>query len=284
MIFGKISASLSARALPAVFFFCAVTPLAAHADERRGPPETNWTVSVGAAALYAPAFEGSDDYTVTAVPDVRVKYKEDFFASIPEGIGYNVITRERGEDGWKVGPLAKLKFGRDEDGEGPFTVSGDTDDLRGMSDVDTAIEIGGFADYQWRNVQSRVEFRQGMGGHEGFIASAQMNYTGNAGPVRFGAGPRITWASADYNQTYFGIDARQSARTGLAAYDPDGGIASYGVGGFAAMPLTDSVSLTAFAGYDRLGEQAADSPLVEERGSDDAVTAGIGVSYRFGWN
>lgn len=279
----KINLKSFVSSLTLVVGLCALSGAASAEQIQEYPSEKDWTISAGAVSIYGPAFEGSDDYTLSAMPDVRIKYKEDFFASIPEGIGYNVITRARGEDGWKVGPIAKVNFGRDEDGEGTFTISGDTDALRGMGDVDTTFELGGFADYQWNVLQSRLELRQGVGGHEGVVADAQVNYSDSLGPIRFGAGPRLKWASADYNQTYFGVDAAQSARTGLARYEADAGIVSYGVGASGMMPVTDSISMVAFAGYDRLGDQAKDSSFIEERGDENQMSIGLGVSYRFGF-
>lgn len=241
----------------------------------------DWTFSVGAASLLTPAYQGSDNYAVMAVPDLRLKYKNRFFASIPEGVGYNILARDPGQSGWKVGPITKIQFSRDENGQGPFIITGETNDLDGMGEVDTAFEVGGFIDYQWQKLQTRLEVRQGFGGHEGVVADLELNYRGRLGDGFFAVGPRMTWASADYNQTYFGVDATQAAATGLAQYNAGSGIASYGVGGFALIPLRDKVTLTAFAGYDRLADEVADSSFIRERGTANQLTVGLGVSYAF---
>lgn len=83
-------------------------------------------------------------------------------------------------------------------------------------------------------------------------------------------------------QTYFGIDAGQSARTGLARYNAQGGILSYGVGGTVIRPLTTRSAITLFSSLENLGGEAGNSPLVEERGRRLQFMLGIGYSFRFG--
>jgi len=270
------------------FLLTASTTLAlfstAHAQstERRGPPpKTDWAVTVGAAPVYAPVFQGSKDYGFSVFPDLRVNYKDDFFASVPDGIGYNLINSA----GWKVGPLAKVRFGREEDtGGSPFLISGETNALRGLGNVDTAGELGGFAQYTYEKIRTRVELRQGFGGHEGLVGDANVSYVDRAGPLSYSFGPRLSYGSSDFMNTYYGINSTQSARSGLAQYSADGGINSYGIGGSATMPLSDNMAVTLFGGYDRLGEQAADSPLIRERGDENQMSIGLAFGYRFGWN
>lgn len=254
----------------------------AQATERRSPaPKTDWAITVGAAPVYAPVFQGAKEYGFSVFPDVRVNYKDDFFASVPEGMGYNIINN----GGWKIGPLAKIRFGREEGtGGSPFLISGESNALRGLGNVETAGEIGGFAQYSYEKIRTRVELRQGFGGHEGVVGDANVSYVDRAGPLSYSIGPRLSYGSADFMNTYYGINATQSARSGLARYDADGGINSYGIGGSATMPIDDSMAVTLFAGYDRMGEQAADSSLIRERGNPNQMTVGLAFGYRFGWN
>ena len=246
-----------------------------------------WQADVGAGAIYAPAFQGSNDYQFMAVPNIAVKYKDQFFASVQDGIGYNAIRA----DGWRAGPLVKYNFGRQEDGENPFRVAGNkTNALRGLGDVDGTLELGGFVEYSWREWSAKVEARQGVGGHESFVSDLSANYTTDihkafyteGPPFILSVGPRVTLVGDDFNQTYYGVDAGQSVRSGLVQYKADGGLLSYGVGAAAILPITDKVSTTLIAGYDRLSGDAADSPLVQQRGSEDQVTVGLFVSYTFG--
>jgi len=67
----------------------------------------------------------------------------------------------------------------------------------------------------------------------------------------------------------------------LSEYAADGGIISYGLGGSVLMPLSYTAGITLFGSYDRLTGAAADSPLVNERGSKDQLFGGAALAYKF---
>jgi len=255
--------------------------VAAKSDRRAPPPQTDWTVTVGLAPVYTPIFQGAKDYGFSVFPDLRLNHRDDFFASVPDGIGYNVINT----GGWKAGPLVKLRFGRREvTGGSPFLISGGTNALRGMGDVGLAAEPGAFAQYTVEKIRTRLELRQGIGGHQGTVGDLNVSYVDRAGPLSYSLGPRLSYGGSDFMQTYFGIDATQSTRSGLAPYAAGGGITSYGIGGSAMMPFGDKFAMVLFAGYDRLGAPAGDSPLIRQRGDRNQISVGLGFGYRFGWD
>ena len=65
----------------------------------RPPPDEGWSVTVGAAAVANPAWQGSKDYVLSIFPDLRVNYGETLFASIPDGVGWNAVNA----NGWRAG-------------------------------------------------------------------------------------------------------------------------------------------------------------------------------------
>jgi len=102
-----------------------------------------WSITIGAAPVLSPAWQGSRDMALSLFPDLRVNYGDTIFASVPDGIGWNAVNR----DGWRAGPLAKIRFGRDErNGGSPFLIAGGSDALAGMGDVKSAGEVGGFVE------------------------------------------------------------------------------------------------------------------------------------------
>ena len=258
----------------------------AELDPSQGPgKKEGWNFTLGAGALYKPAFVGSKDYQVMAFPDIKVEYGDVFFASPFEGVGYNIIRT----DEWRAGAIAKFDFGRTEDDDSPFRIAGDkTKALKGLGDVDATAELGGFVEYSLGSFSAMIELRQGVGGHEGLVGEVGLNYMGfiersEGKPIMYSFGPRASFADANYNKVFFGINQTQSTNSGLARYDADAGLVSYGIGGFAMMPISDSVSLGVFGGYDRLASEVADSPLIKERGDENQFMGGLRVTYEFGY-
>jgi outer membrane protein len=244
----------------------------------------DWKFNLGAGVMYKPAFLGSKDYQAMAFPDIKVEYKDSFFASLFEGVGYNAIN----SDGWRAGPILKFDFGRSEDDDSPFRIAGKkTSALQGLGDVDAALELGGFVEYKFGSFSSALELRQGVGGHEGLVGETSLKYKGFTKQfgksIMYAFGPRATFADSNYNNAYFGITQSQSSKSGLATFDADSGLVSYGVSAFAVMSITESISMGVFSGYDRLADTVADSPLIKERGSENQFMGGLRFRYEFGY-
>ena len=275
------------RYLFAIVAFSAAQPCLAQPENITASPPAGrplergnegWSVTVGVAPVLSPAWQGSRDMALSIFPDLRISYKDVIFASIPEGLGWNVVN----QDGWKAGPLAKVRFGRDEDrGGSPFLITGGSDALVGLGDVDAAAELGGFVEKRLGPWRGRVEVRRGFGGHKGVVADGSVAYQARSGRTIINVGPRATVASKSYIDTYFGIDAEQSQRSGLRPYSPSGGLLSYGVGGSLIRPLNRRSAVTLFTGLDRLADEAGESPLVRERGRRLQFTLGVGYGFRF---
>lgn len=233
----------------------------------------DFKLTVGGGALYQPSYLGSDHYDVDPLPLFDLRYAgARFFLSTRDGLGANLAPQG---SNLKIGPVVKYRFARDQD---------DDDALRGMGDVDAAGEAGGFVHYDLRPFKLGAEVRQGFGGHDGVVSDLFANWSTNlSNTLMLTVGPRATIASKDFNQTYFGVDGGQAARTGYRQYNPDGAYYSYGLGANLTYMLTERVSLGTFAGIDRIAGDAADSPLVDQAGSPTQARFGITLGYSFGW-
>ena len=77
------------------------------------------------------------------------------------------------------------------------------------------------------------------------------------------------------------VNATESVDSGLSQYDPEGGVNSYGIGGAIDWKTTEKFATSVFGEYARLVGPAADSSLVEQRGSPNQFTVGVSASYRF---
>lgn len=261
-----------------------VALLGASASAAAQTPEKNsgWQLTVGPGVIFAPSYLGDDEYRVRIVPNFSIKYEDRFFASVREGVGYNVIN----SNSWISGPVAKYDFGRDDDGSSMFAVSGDdTNDLLGLGDVDGTIELGGFIKYSRNSWSGSLELRQGIGGHEGLIGEVGVSYRGRlkmgGTPAMFSIGPKLVFASDNYNSAFFDVNTAQSARSGLAVYGSEGGLVSYGLQGSFIVPISNSVRLVTFGAINQLGSEISDSSLVSTRGSDTQATLGVTLNYTF---
>lgn len=254
---------------------------AAEPNERQ--PAKEWNVSAGTGLIFAPAFTGAKNYNLLAVPDLRIAYKELFFANINEGIGYALIN----QDGWRLGPVLTYTFSRNEnDGGSIFRIAGNGKRaLQGMGNLDGMVSVGGFVEYSLKPYKVKLHVHKGVTAYEGVTAEGKISYSGviqhNGPPLIYSFGPHIKYADQHYTSAYWGISPEQSLNSGLEQYHPNGGITAYGVNAFALLSLTGSVSASVFAAFDRLAPVVADSPLVRGRGSANQVLAGLFISYRF---
>lgn len=252
----------------------------------------DWQIGVGFAPVYAPAWQGSRDMALSIFPDLRINYRDAVYFSVPDGLGWNAIN----QDGWKIGPLFKFRFGRNENNGGsPFLISGGSTALQGMGDVKFAGEPGAFAQYSFNKnrIRARAELRQGFGGHEGLVADTSLGWSDKIGqPLTpglwlYSATLRATFAGDQYTNAYFGVNQAQALATGLPVFRTGSGLVSTGVNASVTKPFGkygQFGALTLFTGYDRLADTVADSSLIEQRGKRDQFSVGLsyGIKYGFG--
>lgn len=250
------------------------------------PEEPAWGTEVGAGLIATPSFPGADHHQILLVPDVRVSYGENFSASVARGARYVAWT-----DGTtKIGPLLKVDFGRDDEGDSPFRIGGDDPiELRGLHEIDTTLQAGVFVEYRAGAWSFETEALQGVNGHEGLTVDVAVNYTLRLNSADAGkgpsslliTGPRLKWANSAYHDAYFGITAADAVASGLPYYSADGGLSSFGWGLRYIRPISRQVVLVSFAGYEKLVGSASDSPLVRLRGDVNQFSAGAFVGYKF---
>lgn len=247
----------------------------ARADSRWFSPEWfagPWTVTLGAEGRVLPTYEGSSNYRFLPVPlfDIRRAGTPRHFQSPRDGASIGIVEF----DNFRLGPTLKVRLPRR---------GGDDAKLRGLGDVNFAVELGGFAEYWFTPwLRARGELRQGVSGHHGLTGDLAADVVMPVTPqLTLSGGPRLSFDSGKTMQTYFGVDPAQSVLSGLPVYNPSGGVRSYGAGVMARYEITPQWATHLFVEYERLIGPAADSPLVALRGSRDQVTTGLGVTYSF---
>jgi MipA family protein len=249
---------------------------APHAASAQTMFSGDWTMTIGAQGQVLPQFEGADTYRVRPMPIFAIRRTDSLarFKAPDDGLRLGIIDVEN----VRIGPAARLRGKRSEK---------DSSALRGMGDVDYALELGLFAEiWATQNFRLSGEFRHGIGGHKGIVADLGIDFVVRPeSQWTLSAGPRMAWSNSSYMQTYFGVTPVQSARSGLPVYRPDAGVRSLGFIGSANYQVTPDWSLQAFARYDRLVGDARSSPIVRgSGGSPNQFSAGLGFSYSFGVN
>lgn len=250
-------------ALPALLLLSAP----ALAQDERPPLRTR--VALGPQIV--PSYPGSDSYSIRPYIDVsRARGDEDFAFEAPdESFGFPLLRDGR----FQFGPSLGFEGERDADDVGAA-----------VPKVGFTFEVGGFAQYQLTPaVRLRGEVRKGLGGHKGVVASLGADYvTRDADRWLFSIGPRVTLADGRFHRSYFGVSPATAARTGLPAFDADGGVQAVGVTAGALRQLSRRWGIVGYAKYDRLVADAADSPLVRRFGSRSQLSGGLALSYTFG--
>jgi MipA family protein len=272
-------------------FFVATPGIAGAADLPQAPPPAtppstfappappDWIVTLGLEGRMIPAWPGAPDsrYTFTGVPLFSLRKAgtpPDFFGP-RDSFGFPIIDLGQ----FKFGPAVRLVWQRK---------ASDYAALNGLPDVNYAVQAGGFAEFwavPW--LRLRTEIRQGFGGETGVTGDAFLDAIVPMGPFRLSGGPRVTLQSAAAVSPYFSITAAQAAAANLAglppltAYRAGGGLYSYGAGSELAYFFSPQWETHAFVEYERLTGDAADSPLVTQRGSPNQFTFGLGATYSF---
>jgi MipA family protein len=232
----------------------------------------DWSLTVGAALITAPNYEGDDSFKIYGQPLVSFGRQgtERRFSSRNDGISIGVI--DTGD--FRFGPTGKLIFGRDE---------GASNDLIGLDEVRFGGEAGVFAEFyptDW--LRLRGDVRRGIRSHDGIVADLSADAFMNVTPViQLSAGPRLSYASSGYFDAFYGVSPTESAASGLAVYAPGSGFRSAGVGAAVKWDITDTIETSLFGEYSRLLGPAADSSLVRERGDVNQFLIGVTATYRF---
>lgn len=246
----------------------AAAPAAAQ-DERPG----GRLVTVGAGVQAYPKFPGASDLGINPMPIVGIRRPGEpiRFEARDDGWGFGLLGRDSPVN---FGPAIQFQGKRDEDDVGAA-----------VGNVGFTVEAGAFVEaWLGDSVRVRAEGRRGIGGHEGWIGDVGLDLVAREGDrTIFSIGPRVRWADNRYHDAYFGVTPAVAARTGLAAFDPDGGVYAFGgVAGIRHQLGSDGRwGIHGYARYDRLTGDAGDSPIVGTFGSRNQYSAGLGLSYTF---
>lgn len=232
-------------------------------------------VTVGLGPKFAPDYMGSDDYEFRPDLSFNVRFGNRFSAST-QGVEFTLFGIQR----ITFGPTLRLSGRRSPDANPA---------VEGLGTIKRSPELGVFAKAVWpRQLSLRLGARQGIArGHEGLLVemegSAQV-YRSRSGEVTGYVGASTTWAGSPYTRSFFGINEEQSVDSGLPVYDPGSSMRDVSLSATLRWVLSPHWSFNGTAGYRRLLDDVADSPIVSDYGSADQFSIGFILARTFPLN
>ncbi|ADN75335.1 MltA-interacting MipA family protein [Ferrimonas balearica DSM 9799] len=247
----------------------ALVPLPSVDDFTRG--ENGWALGLGLSVEYEAAYEGSDEYDfeVDLAGAVQWRRGDNIFYWAGETLGWRGLRSEI----WLLDAAVGFDEGREES---------DSDDghLDGLGDGDEGVEFVLQArrafDADWRYwLDGRVV--AGENGTLGLLAVGR-----RFGDQTDGTGHEIAIAvvfhDSDYANTDFGINAEQSAASGLDETNLGGGFRSIGLNYNYRQYIAEKWQIFGEVVYEHYSSDIQDSPITR---SDYEAEVGIGFIYVF---
>ncbi len=257
---------VSSRSLGAAMLLVALAVPAAAQDAPKEPRR----IRAGVGPQVVPRYPGSDEYALRPLISVALSRGDrPFDFSAPDQSFGPALVRS---GDFQFGPAINLEGKRK---------SSDTNGI--LPPLGRTVEVGGHVQFNLTPaVRFRSELRQGIGGHKGTIGTLAADYVARDGDAwLFSVGPRATFVTAKYNRAYFGLDPVNAARLGTAAYSPGGGLQTVGAASTFIYQFSPQWGIAGYAKYDRLVNDAADSPVVRRFGSRDQISGGAALTYTF---
>ncbi|URK86265.1 MipA/OmpV family protein (plasmid) [Rhizobium sp. RCAM05350] len=219
---------------------------------------------VGAGAIYGPKFEGSDEFELVPVPMISATFG-DRVTIDPGGLEVDVLK----SNGFKFVVKGGMGDGRDED---------DSDHLKGLGDIDAGVVVGAQLAYEMGPVEFYVSVDKTIGGSDGLVGQVGANVSHHYDRFILSAGASTTIADDNHMESYFGVTAAQSARSGLRQYEASAGLKRFDIEASVTYMATEHWVIRSQAGVGFLTGDTKDSPIVQD---DVQPSAMLIVGYKF---
>jgi MipA family protein len=225
-------------------------------------------IAVRAGIEVSPAYLGSDQYELGPDAAVRVdllRFPNGFTFGSGQTVGFRTGLGLRGTARYI-----------------PRRTTSNYDELEGLGNIPWTFEAGLGLGYEQRNYRVFADVRYGLIGTNAWVGDVGADAI--AYPIdglTLTLGPRLNFSDDRFTETYFGVTGSEAAASGgnLAAYDAAGGLTSAGVTVGARYLFNERWGLEGAATWDRLLNDAADSPITSQ-GSADQYSVKLGLTRR----
>ena len=230
-------------------------------------PEQQITL-VGAGAITLQRYPGTSAVEVKVFPVVDAEFWNRVFIHADEGAGVYLWRTPA----WRVG----VSF----DFDPVHRYEKDAGRLRGLGNVDETERVNFLVGHNTSCTEVRLKLSSDAGGQgHGNVADLEMATFRSPRPdLRLRAALGWTWTNEQYMRTFFGVNARQSALSGLPEFTPDGGVSSVRGVFSAQYSVSEHWVIGGLASVGRLLGDAGDSPIAQKR-----TDFGGGIFVGYAW-
>lgn len=282
---GRFLFSVTALAFAA----SAATPAAAQEEDLlAGSVYDGDYLAVGLGVGVGPSYDGSDDYVVFPGPLLLGQIGGIGISPRAAGLALDFVPDTGEGVNLDAGIAGRLRLNRVNQIKDPVVES--------LGKLDTAVEVGPTVGvgipgvlHGYDSLSFRVDARWDVAGaHDGMVVEPVVSYFT---PLSLGMAASLS-VSAEYGDGgfrdyYYAISPEQSAASGLAAFDPNGGGFTK-IGTMLAVGIdldgdltNGGFGLVVLGGYSRMLGDAKHSPIVADRGSANQWLGAVGIGYVF---
>ena len=234
---------------------------------------------IGLGVGTVPDYEGSDTNKGTVAPFGRYNWASGRYITLggtanaerAARLKLNVLTHDTA---WELGPVLQYRLKRDDV---------DNNKVDKMKQVDAATDAGAFLGWKADRLSLSTTYVTDVSDeHSGDVWYLNGYYDIPVNEqFRLMLGAHLTWASDDYMETYFGVDGKDSARSGLPKYKASSGFKDTGLSLIGHYKFNQTWGMAGVVNYSRMLNDAEDSPLVNKVGDENQYKAVIAVTYSF---
>ena len=277
----------------------ACSAAAAQTPANNPMPDGSRDMYVGLGVVTAPAYEGSGQRRVRALPVLQAAFSNGLFIS-----GLSAGIHLSNQPSVEFGPLLAIHPRRSESGlsgdvgmvvngsdltlappdvTSPLkTQAGDGHRLMGMDVQRARLQAGGFFNYYLTphvRLTNSVLYGSGNEGNGAVWRVGLQHFSSNIAPNHFvSVGVGMTLANRSHNQAYFGVTESESVRGVNPEYAASGGLKDVHLNARWNWAFSPSWLVTTGVQASRLRGSAADSPLTERPTN---LTVSTALAYRF---
>ncbi|MFK5895290.1 MAG: MipA/OmpV family protein [Pseudomonadota bacterium] len=233
--------------------------------------DSNSLTVLSGGFAYVSEFQGSDDYVWIPIPVYSI-YWDDGSSLEIGGLSANWnISKDKK---YSYGLQGSIVFGRS-DVSDPV--------IKRMKPLDDTINFGPYGAVKLQDWTFELGITADIGGANDGILSKL-----SAGTTLYKQGEnnlqltfKADYANQAYMQTYFSVNLLNSIRTGLPLYRAEAGFLSSGLSFSYTHQLSSHWNLYVSQDFSRLSTNAADSPIVSQRGNKNQYITFVLFSYLF---